>query len=413
MLSRCLSERPGRQRLVDSAQGGVEPSGPLITSHAIVIAMVDLSLLTGVSGTVRAVNTARVLATIREAGPISRSELIERSGLSKATVSGIVAELLAEDAVHETGKSQPARGRSRILLEFNQAAMTVIGVQVADDRCQLVRTDMAGTIVDRLEVTIDLTDAATVPAALAQAIRRLVQRPGGTVIGVGVGVPGLVDMAGRHITVALSHDWHQVNLAEDLERDLTLPVTLANRARVAALGHLNTSDGADRDLVYLYLGDGVVSGIVIGGRLHFGHDGRAGDLGHVMVDPAGPLCTCGTRGCLQVLVGTKAIVSDAGCATWSDLVAAVGSGAPEALRAAQRAGDRLGMPLGHLVAAVTPSVIAVGGPTARLGAPLLEAIDRGVRRSAPTSGSVRIVAAEEDAAPRGAAMLWLQRAGLR
>src|SRR5690606_29854047 len=120
--------------------------------------MMDLALLTGVSGSVRAVNTARVLATIREAGPISRSELIERSGLSKATVSVIVAGLLERDAVRETGKSQPARGRSRILLEFNSAAMTVIGVQVADDRCQFVRVDLAGAILDRREARVDLSD---------------------------------------------------------------------------------------------------------------------------------------------------------------------------------------------------------------------------------------------------------------
>lgn len=385
--------------------------------------------LTGVTGSVRAVNTARVLAIVREQGPISRTELIERSGLSKATVSGIVAQLLDRDAVRETGKVQPRRGRSRILLEFNSAAMTVIGVQIADDRCQLVRTDLAGTIRDRLQVSVDLADVERLPAALARAIRRLVKRPGGPVLGVGIGVPGLVDRAGRSVTVALSHDWHEVGLAEDLEKRLSLPVTLANRAKVAALGQLGASTTPERtlegddagdpaesspgeDLAYLYLGDGVIAGIVLGGRLHFGHDGTAGDLGHVMVSPRGPRCACGTRGCLQVLVGTNAILADAGLERWDDLVAAVAEGDPVALRSVRRVGDRLGVPLGHLVAAVTPSVIAVGGPTAQLGDPLLVAIEEALRRSAPTAGPVRIVPADEDAPPRGAAMLWLQRSGL-
>lgn len=393
--------------------------------------MVDPALLTGitgltgVTGSVRAVNTARVLAIVREQGPISRTELIERSGLSKATVSGIVAQLLERDAVRETGKVQPRRGRSRILLEFNSAAMTVIGVQIADDRCQLVRTDLAGTIRDRLQVSVDLADVERLPAALARAIRRLVKRPGGPVLGVGIGVPGLVDRAGRSVTVALSHDWHEVGLAEDLEKRLGLPVTLANRAKVAALGQLGASPtpdhddpedppeaSSDEDLAYLYLGDGVIAGIVLGGRLHFGHDGTAGDLGHVMVSPRGPCCACGTRGCLQVLVGTNAILADAGLEHWDDLVAAVAEGDPAAHRSVRRVGDRLGIPLGHLVAAVTPSVIAVGGPTAQLGEPLLSSIDEALRRCAPTVGPVRIVLADEDAPPRGAAMLWLQRAGL-
>lgn len=374
---------------------------------------VDLSLLTATTGSVRAVNTARVLASIREAGPISRSELIERSGLSKATVSGIVADLLARDAVRETGKLQQGRGRSRILLEFNSAAMTVIGVQIGDDRCQFVRVDLSGTILERRAAEIDLTDVSKVPAALATHIRRIARRPGGTVLGVGVGVPGVVDSAGRDVTVALSHDWHEVNLAEQLEAALDLPVTLANRAKVAALGQLVATPDAGRDLVYLYLGSGVIAGIVIGGRLHSGHDGTAGDLGHVTVDPQGPRCVCGTRGCLQVLVGRAAVLDQSGGRTWEDLVAAVEEDDPSALDLVQRIGDHLGVPLGHLAAAVTPSVIAIGGPTAQLGAPLVAAIDRAVRRSAPMVSPVEIIRGDDDAAPRGAAMLWLQRAGLR
>src|SRR5699024_2377917 len=244
----------------------------------------------------------------------------------------------------------------------------------------------------------------------ARHIRRIATRPGGTVLGVGVGVPGVVDPAGRHVTVALSHDWHEVDLAEHLERAVGLPVTLATRAKVAALGQLaahpagaggrRPGEQVGQDLVYLYLGSGVIAGIVIGGRLHFGHDGTAGDLGHVMVDPRGPVCACGTRGCLQVLVGSGAIVADAGVADWDELECAVAAGDRDALRAVRRVGDRLGMPLGHLVAAVTPSVIAVGGPTARLGTPLIDAIDRAMRRCAPTAGPVDIVPADEDAAPR-------------
>lgn len=403
--------------------------------------MVDLSLLTATSGSVRAVNTARVLTAIREAGPISRSELIERSGLSKATVSGIVASLLERDAVRETGKFQQGRGRSRILLEFNSAAMTVIGVQIADDRCQFVRTDLAGAILDRHQASVDLSDVSRVPTAVARHIRRIAERPGGTVLGVGVGVPGVVDPTGRHVTVALSHDWHGVDLAEDLERALGLPVTLANRAKVAALGQVAAmvasgprvagvaaasdsaepapgSDGRpadDRsglDLVYLYLGSGVIAGIVIGGRLHSGHDGTAGDLGHVTVDPKGPRCACGTRGCLQVLVGGDAVLAASRRATWADLVDAVEDGDADALAVVRRTGDHLGVPLGHLAAAVTPSVIAIGGPTAQLGAPLLAAVDEAVRRSAPMVSPVDIIRADDDAAPRGAAMLWMQRAGL-
>lgn len=391
--------------------------------------MVNWELLTGVSGSVRAINTARVLATIREEGPISRSELIARSGLSKATVSGIVSGLLERDSVRETGKTQPSRGRSRVLLEFNSASMTVIGVQVADDRCQIVRTDLAGSIIDRRDVTVDLNDVAEVTTTLARIIGELADRPGRTVLGVGLGVPGVVDHSGRQVIVALSHNWHDVDLAEDLEHALGLPVTLANRAKVAALGQLVTmpATAATRsgdatsdqpsprqrtDLVYLYLGSGVVAGIVIGGRLHFGHDGHAGDLGHVMVEPSGPRCVCGTRGCLQALVGREAIVADAGVRTWDELERAVQRGDRAASRAVQRAGDRLGMALGHLVAAVSPSVIAVGGPSVSLGDPLLEAIDGAIRRCAPTAGPLDIVRADEDAPPRGAAMLWLQRAGL-
>src|SRR5699024_9954965 len=148
------------------------------------------------------------------------------------------------------------------------------------------------------DAAVDLSDVAKGPGALARHIRRFATRPGGTVLGVGGGVPVVVEPAGRHVTVALSHDWHEVDLAAHLERAVGLPVPLASRRTASALGQLaahpagaggrRAGEQVGQDLVYLYLGSGVIAGIVIGGRLHFGHDGTAGDLGHVMVDPRGP-----------------------------------------------------------------------------------------------------------------------------
>lgn len=129
------------------------------------------------------------------------------------------------------------------------------------------------------------------------------------ILGLGVGVPGYVDQAGRIVTVAVPFGSRGVPIADLLEERLGLQVIAANRAKVAVLGEVWQGDHSGiEDLVYLFVGEGIVAGLMVGGRVVFGATGGAGELGHVTVLPDGPVCGCGSRGCLHTLASESAIL---------------------------------------------------------------------------------------------------------
>jgi predicted NBD/HSP70 family sugar kinase len=259
---------------------------------------------------VREVNLDAIVELLRSRKQTTRTELIRLSGLSKATVSGIVAQLAERGLVREVGKVQQGRGRSRILLEFNSVARTVLGAQIDDTSCTVVLGDLDAAVQRSVTRTLPSHRPGDVFDAVADAVAELRRDASAPVLGLGVGAPGNVDRTGRRVTVAVSHGWRDLPIADVLEERIGLPVVAANRAKVAALGHLRQGDFGDGDnLVYVFLGSGIIAGIVMDGRLCFGRDGAAGDIGHVTVQPDGPLCGCGNRGCLHTVAAEDAILA--------------------------------------------------------------------------------------------------------
>jgi len=380
-------------------------------------------MLLGEPGGVRDVNASLLLDLVLRYGPLSRTELLERSRLSKATVSVITGDLVARGLVRETGTVRSSRGPRRIQLEFNPEVAAVIGVQVSDDNLVFVRTDLFGRVAERWLIDREVQTPADLVDAVATGLSRPEAQSEVPLLGVGLGVPGLVDPECRRVLVALSHDWHQVDLADQLEARLTRPVAIVNRAKVVALGQAGaglSSVGGARNVLSLYLGNGVVAGSVVDGRLCFGSDGTAGDLGHLTVDPAGAACECGRRGCLQTVVARRAVLADArrqarrardavDVSVWADVVAAARRREPYAIRIAERVGRQLGEVVAPLAAALCPEVIALAGPTADLGPSLVTAVHGTIRSLARTEADIPVVRVDADAAPRGAAMLFLQQ----
>lgn len=396
-------------------------------ASATLSGVTDLSLLLrglGPSG-VRDVNAGLLLELLRRHGPLSRTELLARAPLSKASVSVITADLVERGLVRESGTARSTRGPRRILLEFNDRVADVIGVQVSDDNCTFVRTDLSGRVLRRWRLDRAVSTPEALVDAVAAGLARSAARSEVPLLGVGLGVPGLVDQDCRRVLVALSHHWRDVALADALEARLAVPVTVANRAKVVALGvassEMSTVKANPRDVLSLYLGDGVVAGAVIGGRLHIGWDGTAGDLGHLSVDPQGAHCECGRRGCLHLAVGRPAVLAAArrraarsstmqGKLTdWAAVVAAAAVGEPSVVRTAVAVGRCIGEVVAPLVAALGPEVVALTGPTADLGEPLLTAVSEVIGQRARTESEIPVLRADADAAPRGAAMLFLQQ----
>ncbi|MPZ17851.1 MAG: ROK family protein [Luteitalea sp.] len=383
---------------------------------------------------VREVNTGTVLEILRRR-QTTRTELIRLSGLSKATVSVIVADLLERGLVQTAGRQQEGRGRSRVVLQFNPLARSVLGAQIADDVCTIVLTDLDGKTYRRTARPLRGTDPGDVVDALVEGVTELRPFAVSPVLGLGVGTPGVVDRAGRHITMAVSHGWRDVPMAALLEEHLGVPVLVANRAKVAALGHVGHGE-RDRptDLIYVFLGRGVIAGLVIDGQLCFGRDGWAGDIGHVTVRPDGVLCGCGNRGCLYTVAGEHAILalarSHARHAGPSTLLHTLTNGRlaeltlplladaahhrdAAALATLEEIGACLGIVLANLVNTLNPDAVVLGGPSTCLGEPLLDAIRRElhVRAVVETTHAldISISQAGDEAGAAGAAILWISR----
>jgi predicted NBD/HSP70 family sugar kinase len=239
------------------------------------------------------------------------------------------------------------------------------------------------------------------------------------------------------VTVWVHGNWHDVAFADLLEERLSLPVRIANRAKVAALGERwhGIAQGVD-DLAYVYAGTGIGAGLVIDGSLYSGANGTAGELGHTTVDPDGPLCTCGNRGCLHALASESAIVSrardKAKTAAGSALLRSVGGEIEsitfEAVVRAARAGDQaareifhdvgtvLGIGIANLANLFNPRMVVIGGPIAEAEDAVLEPIRQEVARRAYSEARVDLTIARsrlgaQEAGAIGAAALFLEQRG--
>lgn len=280
--------------------------------------------------------------------------------------------------------------------------------------------DLGGTKIYSAVVTGDDTVAgedlrptnpeagqAAIISAMVASLAAAAERAGiglDELCGAGVAAPGPVDaMRGNLMNPPNLPGWGDVALGAILSERLKLPIVVENDANAAAMGEYLAGAGRGaRSLIYVTVSTGIGGGIVLDGRLYRGSDGAAGEIGHMVIRPAGPLCGCGNRGCLEAVASGTALARDGGAAILAgeapvlariverhgggisaELVARAASegdeGASSLLR---RAGEMLGIGLGNLVNLLNPDVIAVGGGVAKIGPPLLEPADAMMREVA-------------------------------
>lgn len=343
-----------------------------------------------------------VLAAIRRREQTTRTELAAACGLSKAQVSDIVAALLSDGIVREVGTKQEGRGRSRIVLELNATAHLVLGAQLDDERCVAILADLQARpqVVETVGITGGRPEDFV--AALTTAVERLRAQTATPILGLGVGTPGSLDLAGRIIRLSVPHGWRDIPIADLIEARIALPIRVANRAKVAVLGeHWHGRAQGIQDVSYVFVGNGIIAGLLIDGKLYFGAGG-AGELGHVTVVPDGPVCGCGNRGCLHMFASGAAIVRLAHAHAWErgetllrtlpagglvaltldDVLNAARQGDAVALEAIATAGVYLGIAIANLINLVHPRMVVIGGPVGRLGEPVVAVIRREVQRRA-------------------------------
>ena len=239
----------------------------------------------------------------------SQTDLVRMTGLGKATVSEVIAELMEAGLVRQVGKlPSQGRGRNRVLVEIDPLGRFVYGAQFDGERVAVVLTDLYAEPQASASISVGpRIEPEGLVAAVAEGIDQLdVDRR--KVLGLGVGVPGSLDPFARVIRSWMPGGWQDVPIHVLLEQAVDFPVRIANRGKVAALGELWHGAGqGSGHLVYVYLGSGLGAGIVIGGQLYGGAGGAAGELAHLTVVESGPRCRCGNRGCLHVYASQGAL----------------------------------------------------------------------------------------------------------
>ncbi|MGC4808244.1 ROK family transcriptional regulator [Micromonospora sp. DT233] len=344
-------------------------------------------------GDVRVANRAVVLRHVRVHAPCSRADIAAHTGLNKATVSSLVTELIDRRLVRETGLTEHRVGRPATMLVLDGEPYAGLGLAVGADELVAVAVDLGGDrlLTWRRAFAAPSASPGETVGALAALARRAVGRvtgQGRAVLGVGVGVPGLVDPAGC-VSLSPALGWRDVALADLLRGALREPdfaVTVDNAANLAVLAEQRHGGHAGAtDLVHLTGGTGIGAGVLAAGRLLRGGRGFAGEIGHATVDPAGPACPCGRAGCLEALIGLPAVVRRLLPDTAAD--GPVTDFLPELERIRALAGQddptvraglaEIGRHLGHGVALlanlVDPDAVLVGGHLATLGPWLLPA----------------------------------------
>ncbi|MBZ5737963.1 ROK family transcriptional regulator [Nocardioides mangrovi] len=331
-------------------------------------------------------------------GPASRADLARTTGLTRVTVSDLMAELVADGLVEELGAPAESRvGKPPTLVGLAADATHIIGIDLsATDRMTGAVINLAGEVQARHEVEIAGARGAAAVALVHRLATELIAMTDRPVLGVGVGSPGVVDAAGTVID-APNLEWSETPLATSLADDLGLPVFVANDANTAVLGEHTFGESGDGGLMLLRVGTGVGAGLVLEGALLHGHLGAAGEIGHVVVDPDGERCACSRTGCLETILAVPHLRrrleqhDSAGVLTST--------------------GELLGAALAPVVGTLNLHELVLSGPAELLDGPLREAAERTIReRTMPVSSDglvVRTSKLGEDVVLVGAAVLVL------
>ncbi|HLL67987.1 MAG TPA: ROK family transcriptional regulator [Micromonosporaceae bacterium] len=336
-------------------------------------------------------NRFEILRRLYRGVGVTRHEIAADTGLSFATVSNTVAELLELGILMEAGFRSSGGGRPRAVIAVNAARGALVGVDIAETYVQAevfdLRLQTLGTVERALHP--EENQPADVVAHVVAAVGAVLGDAGvdrADVVGVGVSLPGQVDPEAGVSIFAPNWNWHDVPVGMALAGPLGLPLHVDNPLKASTVAHLWFGAGrAADDLVVVTLGTGVGAGLAFGGSLYRGVTNSAGEWGHTSLILDGRLCRCGNRGCVEAYVGAAGIMqnlrdlvpgsallhSDDQTATITDLAAAADRNDPVAVKVITETARYLGAGVADLVNVINPEVVVLGGWVAGLLGPHL------------------------------------------
>ena len=372
---------------------------------------------------IRRHNLSLLLGEVHRHGELTRAELTRRLRLSRSTIGALVADLadagLLEERVPTGGERA---GRPSHLVGPRPNGPYAIAVDIDIAHVTTAAVGIGGAVLARHVVHTD--PAPSPPKAVARQVVAALESLRGQVpagswpVGIGVSVPGSVARSGGTVEFAPNLDWRHERFGEILAAAAPagLPIHVGNDANLAVLAeHLRGNARDTDDVIYLIGRIGVGAGIVVNGRLLGGHDGFAGEVGHNVVDPSGPQCHCGKRGCVETYIGDNALLELAGRRQdpngdpVNGVFAAAAAGDQVALKAVRTVADALGRAIASLVNVLNPQRVVLGGSLAHVydlaAADITQSMQHHVFTSSQKTVELCPSAFEEDASLRGAAEL--------
>jgi len=349
--------------------------------------------------TIRDINRQIVLNYVREREPISRAEIARETELQRSTISAIVEDLKSEGLVEEVGEGESTGGRRPTLLKLRAAEPIALGVSITPTCTTVAISDLAGRVIDQEEF---LTDAHKTINQVIEVVSEFSTRYKGSIEGVGLSLPGLVDPSTGTALYIPYFLWRDLPIAKMISDAVGLPVVIDNDANAVALAELwfgrpEVNDA--RDFILVLVAEGVGTGIIFDGQVYRGQRGAAGEFGHMVIGRGAPVpCSCGSDDCWEAFSSERAAIARylklSGASanqsiTFIEVVDRALGGEANAKAALVETARHLGVGISNLIIGFSPEAVVVGGEIARawelIESALTETIANSVRRGLPSA----------------------------
>lgn len=323
-------------------------------------------------------NTRLVLKTIYDNNAVSRADVARLTGLTRPTVSTIVGALIDDGFVAEAGTGPSVGGKPPIWLQVAADDHLLLCLDVSRNTFRGALINLRGQIVVRQEAAAPGLQGEAALQKATELIDGLLAAALQPILGLSIGTPGLVNPDTGVVHQAVNLGWHDLPLAEQLETRYDKPVYVANDSYAAALAEYTFGEPRDsQNLILVKMGPGVGAGIILNGAIYPGDGLGAGEIGHVVVQPDGELCSCGNHGCLETIASTRALIRQVqvlnpAVLDWAGVVAAFQSGDAAAHTVLNRAAAYLGIALANLIGILNIRHIRLGGDALALGEPFVQ-----------------------------------------
>ncbi len=358
----------------------------------------------------------QLLRIISESGPLSRTEMAQMLGLSKAAMSGLARDLIDLGMLHETDTVY-GQGRPSVRLDLYPECAFFIGVSLLEEPAPMILSDLNGKIIARGSIPLS-RDPAVVAEAIAQALPDLLDsHPDARekLAGIGIALSGFVDETQANCVQSTLLNWQDVPLARIVQERCGIETFIENDAKAVAVSEKLFGSARDiQNFSVVTLGDGIGCAHFIDGKLYRGNHGGAGEIAHCTIEPGGSPCRCGKRGCLDTVASMKAVREMAraegfSCDTLVELETEASKGNAAAIRILHRAGSALGLAIANLIQMNDPGLILIthveGSFDGLFGTVLKQAVEANVLPRYAGQTPVRVKRVDGDIWARGAASI--------